>query len=75
MKKIELIVFNLRIKELVNLGQDIYLGPKATACKTPMKANFGYKHVQFIASNDYNISQVHKYGNLVTMLIFILYRT
>ena len=60
MKKIELIVFNLRKIELVKLGQDIYLGPKVTACKTPMKAAFGHIHVQFIASNDHNISKVTK---------------
>ena len=58
MKKIELIVFNLRKKELVKLGQDIYLGPKATACKTPMKAALGHIYVQFIAGYDYNISKV-----------------
>ena len=52
MKKIEIIVFNLRKKELVKLGQDIYLGPKATACKTTMKALLGHLNVQFIAGND-----------------------
>ena len=58
MKQIELIVFNWRKKELVNLGQDIYLVPKATAYKTSMKANLGHRLVQFIAVNFYNISKV-----------------
>ena len=58
MKKIKLIVFNWRKKELVNLGQDIYLGPKATSYKTPMEANLGHKLIQFIADNYYNINNV-----------------
>ena len=57
MKYIELIVFNWCKKELVNLVQDIYLVPKATAYKTPMKANLGHRLVQFIAVNYYNISK------------------
>ena len=52
MKKIELIVFNWRKKILGNLGQYIYLWPKTTACKTPMKALLGHINVQFIAGND-----------------------
>ena len=51
MKKIEFIVFNLRKKELVILGQDIYLWPQATSYKTPMKDNIGHKLVQFIVVN------------------------
>ena len=58
MKYIELIVFNWRKKELVILGQDIYLWPQATSYKTPMKANIGNKLVQFIADNYYNISKI-----------------
>ena len=42
MKQIELIVFNWHKKELVILGQDIYLWPEATSDKTPMKAFLGH---------------------------------